>query len=760
MQFLQKILEKTTENLEVILIAAAFLTFAWHFLLESKRFFCACLMLVYSVLVICIYGGVLDWLRGLGGDSFLESNNFDVNEAFFWLYSFLTSLLQMLTPPKVTAMMAAEVLVISILTYQIIRWRPKLLGWLAVALLAGHLNLLYAGYVGFEAGRSYVKTLEGKFSHNPTGFKTSEDIDLFVYIGESTTTLNMSLYGYPLPTTPRLDALFQQDKGFLRFDKVRSTHTHTSLSLLRALAVTSPQAGGRITQWGIGNVLKSAGLKPQLLSVQPLNGSFATFSKFIFEGANLDLPKNDRYKGNLSTPKVKDHQMLETALTKTGVVFFHSYAGHFDYLNLIESSMSQAIAAPPIRFDGMFGSSFSESLNGKLSNEVSDYDRAITYIDRNVARAIENIKNRTKPSALIYFSDHGDAVYTKRGHESSKFIDEMSTIPMVLYFNDAYRTKYPDVFTQYQIAARDTRTRILDQVSSTVLDVLHIKSELPMDIPTLASNIKHPRPYIMQRNTLSGDSRINLEYDEALGFSKVMFFGGIPEPTYVSIINERFGRENSICYHRADSFSKALRAASIADCLEFDLVVEGDALFVHHPPATATGFSIDHIFGIAQARKNKLWIDAKNLDDLKACQKLTSYLEVNHDRVGQILVEFPWSASLKLAELDTCGKNLKSIGIRTSYYIPTQLLIPCVEDSVKNAGACSELELNVQKAMASGIFSDLSFDFLGYPIVKQIKGTERFKWNTWAVRVQDFHTFPRKEFDSIIMDSSSDPNTY
>jgi glucan phosphoethanolaminetransferase (alkaline phosphatase superfamily) len=52
------------------------------------------------------------------------------------------------------------------------------------------------------------------------------DVDLVLYIGESTSSLNMSLYGYPLPTTPVLDALAGQAEGFLKFDHVPACCGH------------------------------------------------------------------------------------------------------------------------------------------------------------------------------------------------------------------------------------------------------------------------------------------------------------------------------------------------------------------------------------------------------------------------------------------------------------------------------------------------------------------------------------------------------
>ena len=757
---LQKLIQKSIENIAVILIAASFLAFAWHFLFRRKKLFLAGLMVALSALVLSFYGGLADWVIGLGGDSFIEASSFDLAEARFWMSSFVASLFQMVAPRKLIVVFAVQALLLSVLMYRIIRWQPVALRLFVVGLFAGHAGFFYTGYLSFEEGRAEVASLEEKFRQDPTGFSTQEDIDLLLYIGESTSTLSMSLYGYPMPTTPKLDALFRKGDGFLRFDKVRSSSTHTSPSLLRALAVTSPQRNGEINHWGIANVLASAGLKPQLLSVQPLNGSFANFSKYIFEGAALEMSEDDRYLGNLAKPKLKDHQVLQDALAKPGVVLFHSYAGHGDYLQLIDMARSQPVPKPDIDFNGVFGTALSEVFNKGLPAELASYEQALTYIDGNVAEAVENIRQRTKPAVLVYFSDHGEAVFTHRGHESSKFVDEMSTVPLVIYFNAAYRSKYPHVFAQYQKAADEKRVRILDQVASTVLDVLRVESTLPLDVPTLASHDRHPRPYILQRSTMSGDSRINLDYDEASGFSNALFSGGSPEPTYIAILNERFGGDNAICYHRANSFAKALRGAAVTNCLEFDLTVDDGQLSVRHPPAVATGFNIAHIFDIAQARKSKLWIDSKNLEDADACRALLQYLEANHQRVGQILVEFPSAAVDQLDSLGACVQGLRALGAKTSYYIPIELMAPCVEDAVKHASICAALDARVKKVMASGLFTDLSFDFVGYPLIKQIEGARDFKWNTWAIRASDFHRFPREEFDFVIMDTSTDPNPY
>jgi glucan phosphoethanolaminetransferase (alkaline phosphatase superfamily) len=761
MNILADVIERTILYADVILISAMLMALGWYFLLTRRRYLPACALLGLSLTSFLFMRGFTEWISGLGADSFLELSDFNMKEARFWIATFLSSASLMKMPmSKTMYLLLAQTMSASLLLYFAIKVRKESLH--AVALVIGA-SVVYAAsiaYGEFQSGRRYIEALKSEFDTDPSGFtRWADDIDLFIYIGESISTLNLSLYGYPLPTTPRLDYLYRSDEGFLRYVRVRSTHTHTSPSLLRALAVTSPEDDVGVRQWGIAGVLKSTGIVPTLHSVQPLTGSWATFARFVFDGLDLNVNPDDRYKGDLAVPTRKDHELLETALEEPGVVFFQSYAGHGPYLDFIEVPMSDSVQMPSISFRGVYGRLFSPRVHSALPRGVDDHHRAITYIDRNVARAIEAIKSRNRPAVLIYFSDHGESVYTGRSHDSSKFIDEMTTVPFVMYFNEHYRTRYPEIFAQYQMASQATRTRLLDQVSPTILDVLRVSSSSRLDVPTLASSARHPRPYILDRDTVSGDSRLLLEFDLDVGIEEGRFFGGTAQPTYISVINERFGSENTICYHRANTYAKALRAATVANCIEFDLVAEGDALLVYHPPTTSTGFTIEHMFGIAETRKTSLWIDSQNLGDPRACAALASYLEGNFSRVGQILVEFPSDVAERLAELEECGERIRSVA-RTSYYVPTEFLIPCAENPVENSTACVQLDEALRKVMASGIFSDLSFDFLGYPAMKSVDGASAFTWNTWAIKSEEFHQFPRHAFDFIIMNTGEDPNSY
>ena len=715
-------------------------------------------MFILALATALTYGGLVNWIYGLGRDSFLEFRDFNTVEALTLLKASAYSVLGMTPHFKTGALLVGVSLAVSLpLAWLLVRYKHAAPVGLAL-IFAGHLNLAHSVYRSIDSSREFVQSTGAVFTEPVSGIGQAADVDLIIYVGESTSSLNMSLYGYPLKTTPKLEALQAQDVGFLPFSPVRSTQSHTSSSLLRALSLPSPM-GTPNQLWGLGSILASAGVRAKVFSTQPSGGSFASISKFIFDGMDYEPSTSHHSVVNMATHAVKDDELIPQLLSQSGVTVFHSYAGHAPYLKLVESSLAHSLDRPEISLSGMVGNGF-PLYQKKLIQDSQDYDRVVGYIDSNLDRVMRSLQVRVKPAVVMYFSDHGESVFTGRSHDSSRYIDEMTTVPFILYFNAAYRKKYPAVFADYQAASKRHELKLLDQALPSILEVLQIESKNPLPIPTMAQSKPHPNLVIMQRETLQSRSSLDFRYDESKGFSDFKFSGGTPEPTMTWIINDQYKREQTICYHRADSYVKALRAATVAECIEFDLVVEGDKLSIYHPPAVATGFELEHMFAIASHRKNKLWIDAKNLNEPWACKALQDYLGRNDGRVGEIFVEFPAESVAAVNELRSCARSLRDIGIRTSYYVANKWLMPCAQDPVKNTAACALLNGELESAMKSGMFTDLSFNFSGYPAMKQVAGTKKFRWNTWTVRPQDFHKFPRQDFSFIIMDTANDPNTY
>ena len=86
-----------------------------------------------------------------------------------------------------------------------------------------------------ETPNSLFKKVTKNFDNDFISEEFSQNkVNLFIHIGESTSSMNWSLYKYFRNTNPKLSKL-EKDK-LLVFRDVFSTHTHTTPSLLDAFS--------------------------------------------------------------------------------------------------------------------------------------------------------------------------------------------------------------------------------------------------------------------------------------------------------------------------------------------------------------------------------------------------------------------------------------------------------------------------------------------------------------------------------------------
>ena len=101
-------------------------------------------------------------------------------------------------------------------------------------------------------------------------------LKIITYIGESTSALNLSLYGYPFKTTPWLDKQINK-KNFIKFDQIFSTNTQSLGSLSAALSLCtfddSEKCNGiynLLNNLSVVDIISKAGVETNLYSLQSL----------------------------------------------------------------------------------------------------------------------------------------------------------------------------------------------------------------------------------------------------------------------------------------------------------------------------------------------------------------------------------------------------------------------------------------------------------------------------------------------------------
>lgn len=501
-------------------------------LLKKRRWVGAGAAFALAVGWLALHLPVSLYLESLGVDSFAETKNFNLQEARFWFQTLRETIY-----PDLSLKKLAAYLLFSLLSFQAIQWllakkeftrrRAPLIKLCIAALLVGlafqHTSSK-ALAVYLDNSEKYLTTARNFDQPAPEVQVAPHPPDLLVYIGESTSAMNMGLYGYPRPTTPRLSERARLDANLIVFDHVFATHAHTSRSLLEALSL-GVDDGERflpITQRkrvSIVDVLNQAGVASSLISNQGIGGSWDQASSVVFKNAH----KLFRQKPNASATeadlveKVWDHEFFGQqldAMESTGrsirsATFLHSYAGHGPYHGNIPQGFRKPV-------DGLFARLQPAQIKGnnqRPADFVEEYDAAIRYVDYSLDQAIEHVRQVSRPLVLVYFSDHGDAVYLGMGHDSARFRHEMARVPFLIYFNDAARRENPGLHHKYRQLASRKQTATLAQLPATLMDLLGIS------LPEAARNAvvvtpvmgeKTVLPPIMVRDTADGTSFVNV----------------------------------------------------------------------------------------------------------------------------------------------------------------------------------------------------------------------------------------------------------
>lgn len=582
-------------------------------------------------------------------------------------------------------------------------------------------------------------------------------------------------------TTPNLTALKKHNSGLIVFHNVLSTHTHTSSSLLEALSIAIAEDENVLPiterkRISIIDIFAKSGITPTLYSNQGQTGSWNLTSSIIFKNANRNFSINSKYVGNVDyrIKRPLDHEYFDSKVSglftrevsKRQLIFLHSYAGHGGnggYLPYIPQSFHEHV-------DTRFKNLDPQAIVGRdiASESVEQYDSAIKYVDYAISKQIEQIETMSEPIVFIFFSDHGEAVYAGRGHDSARFIHEMARIPFVMYFNKSARTSYSALFKKYLHLASKKRTATLAQFPSTLFDLFGgkiLENNVVKLTPIIGEEFIHP-PIIVRRTT-EGTTYIdvNINTKNSAERNPATFFKRNDEATDIFVASSNKKQSTtSVCYHGSNTIGKARRGSLIADCLEFDVVVDNKGeISVYHPGAEDVGLRLEAIASIAEANKLALLIDGKNIQAKTTCSSLSTALQSIHYKEKPILIEFPTDAYKNKSEISECAQNLQRKGYFTSYYVSTEKAINCSAALLKgrsfqSVSDCEKLKNDMTLAFESGLFTDFSFDYDGIRAIEEIDIAQRLKWNTWNVAPKSFGAIDANRFRMVIL-SNKDPNS-
>jgi len=371
------------------------------------------------------------------------------------LHESIAYMAQLVTPQGVLLGSSAAVLLIAL--FPSAPWRRTLperssaAAPLAILLAAFGLALAYIGFRPmFSVAISYAsqyraetkafKEVLSRRRMNPIQAASAQaSVDVIIIIGESTARSHMGLYGYHRDTTPRLQARLEAaDNHMVVFSDVISSHSHTVPAL--ASAMTSSGASEEQEFFSqdsidIVSLARAASLQTFWLSNQNEFGVWDNPIAALAKGADQSTFYSSAL-GRSFRRSVHDEAILpelrrllnEDSGEPNMALFVHLFAAHWPYCDAYPQQFRQ--------FREPLGEKFFGA--AREPGDVNCYDDAVTYVDWLVDQIITLAQGRTRPTAVLYFSDHGEAPLLGTGHESAKHSSYHLEIPFILWTNDAF----------------------------------------------------------------------------------------------------------------------------------------------------------------------------------------------------------------------------------------------------------------------------------------------------------------------------------
>lgn len=764
-----------------------------HLLVNSflnKRVKTSLVAVLLILFMVTIFKPFVSLLPNLGVDSFAEAVDFDITEAIFYIKTFGYS---MQSTKGLMFWIAISVL------YGVLIWLMQQmlvkLGWgkaiiekftifIISALIIFPVFLATNNAVGAYQQGVLIKSIskqnfEGNLSGIDVQINNHIPLNVIVYVGESVSRLHWSLYGYPRPTTDSLDKY--EGKGeLIKFEKIHSPHTHTSPSLLEVFSISAQDNGSlvrprpieRRKRTSLVDVFRKGGVKTHLYNNQGTSGHWNMSSSLIFKNAYVNKSSSTKILGNadhLDKKKPFDHVFLEDFLTHVKAIpkeekslsVFHSYAGHGPYAQYIPISYRGIV-------DDFYHEISSSALFGKAKNiatieNIESYDSAMRYISDNLVQVFNEVDTINKATVVIYFSDHGESLWSGRGHDSARYVWEMSAVPFLMYFNEAAKVALEKKHMTYKRRAKLENADSLANLNSLLFDLFDAKITKNIDFKDSLNYCSFGTgnclpDYHIIRELLDG----KISYISLGGVTsdKKDIDKTDRSTAHANLVRKLLSdkRDFVVCTHGNNSIASIIRSRAVTNCLEMDIVVQEASVNIFHPPAENTGLTLSKALSAMGDRATTVWLDSKNLDKEINCNVLAD--EIAEENNISYFVEFPPDAINNLIELSSCMSKLKKRGAFLSYYIPTQLGIECTASGPYDSPqsfACNELEKILVVASKSGAFSDISYDYSIAPAISSIRVASTLMHNVWHIDDYQVENLSKGKY-RLILPNYNDPN--
>ncbi len=267
--------------------------------------------------------------------------------------------------------------------------------------------------------------------NNLTEAPKSLPTTVVIVIGESTTRMHMSLYGYQRNTNPKLSSIKHE---LITFNNVFSSRPSTIESLEQVLTFADQEHPNDYKNTpSLISMMKQAGYKTYWITNQQTitkrNTMLTTFAKQADEQIFLNNARNQNsYSFDEKVIAPFTEKLTDTAQKK--LIIVHLLGTHMKYQYRYPDAYNHFKTSRGLK----------ATLSDDKAQQINEYDNAIRYNDHVVYELISRLKNspQKQQSLLVYFSDHGEDVYDSKpfsfqGRNEGKPTYPMYAIPFMVW---------------------------------------------------------------------------------------------------------------------------------------------------------------------------------------------------------------------------------------------------------------------------------------------------------------------------------------
>ena len=333
--------------------------------------------------------------------------------------------------------------------------------------------------------------------------EVDDSIAVIYILGESFIKSHAQIYGYRLPTTPRL--LAEKERGNLfAFTDAVSPYCSTTEMLKNSFFMNSSNDN---EEWSncpfFPQIFRQAGFFVNMCDNQTPSATEEDFEK----SGRLLLHNKSIIKNSYSSVTPIRHQYdLDNIVEFEEINSANHPARSLMMFHLMGQHVYASERYPHVEpFNCFTAADYPKSapyLDEEHRQLIAHWDNATVYNDSVVAHIIDAY--RDKNAVLVYFSDHGEEVYDYRDrygrHEPDrKRVAEWAhcvfDVPFFVWCSDEYKRRHPDIVKEIKRA--EVRRYTTDLVPNTMLRLAGIKSQYYRSrYDVLSKDYVAPRRYI------------------------------------------------------------------------------------------------------------------------------------------------------------------------------------------------------------------------------------------------------------------------